>query len=124
MPGGTRPQPAAGNVAATDYPFKPVVAIPSTKYRWAKKKIKIRRRSDQLAISVVDNGLGMTAAKLNALRDESAGANIGLFNTNKRLILTYGATAALKIRSKPGRGTVVFFQIPATEEDFATPERD
>ena len=81
-------------------------------------KIKIRRQSSVLKISVIDNGLGIPQERLALIREHLRSEHqerdgIGLYNTNKRLILTYGKTAAIHIRSKFGFGTVVYFQIPA-----------
>jgi two-component system sensor histidine kinase YesM len=82
-------------------------------------KIKIHKHDSFLKISVIDNGLGIRRAKLAEIRDylrgdQKEGNNIGLYNTNKRLLLTYGETAAVHIRSKFEFGTVVYFQIPST----------
>jgi hypothetical protein len=38
--------------------------------------------------------------------------HIGLQNTNKRLILSYGPKSALRISSKPGLGTVIKKNLP------------
>lgn len=83
-------------------------------------KIKIRHLGAYLKISVIDNGLGIKQERLqeiqaNLIKDHHDNHNIGLSNTNKRLILTYGDSAALHIRSKFRFGTVVYFQIPLTE---------
>jgi two-component system sensor histidine kinase YesM len=79
-------------------------------------KIKIRNQGPFLKISVIDNGLGIRREKLAEINDHlrgdhQAGDNIGLYNTNKRLILTYGETATLHIWSKFKFGTIVYFQI-------------
>ena len=83
-------------------------------------KIKIRHLDPCLKISIIDNGLGIKPERLkeirtNLMNDHHASDNIGLSNTNKRLILTYGKTAGLHINSKFGFGTVVYFQIPLAD---------
>ncbi len=80
-------------------------------------KIKIQRRKSWLEISVIDNGLGMRRETLRELiaslwTEKKDGSHIGLYNTNKRLVLTYGEDYALRIWSKFNCGTVVRFRIP------------
>jgi two-component system sensor histidine kinase YesM len=80
-------------------------------------KIKIHAHDSFLKISIIDDGLGIKRDNLSKIRsflanDQNCSDHIGLFNTNKRLLLTYGETAAIHIRSKFGFGTVVYFQIP------------
>jgi two-component system sensor histidine kinase YesM len=82
-------------------------------------KIKILKLNSCLKISVIDNGSGITKEKLRDIRnnlevDNDHSDRIGLFNTNKRLKLTYGEKYGLKIRSKLGHGTVVYIRIPIT----------
>ncbi len=82
-------------------------------------KVKIRQLPTALKISIMDNGLGIESERLRNIRqnlihdiEEDTSSNIGLYNTNKRLILTYGNSAAIHIRSKLHLGTVVYFYIP------------
>jgi two-component system, sensor histidine kinase YesM len=80
-------------------------------------KIKIRQLASALKISIIDNGLGIERQRLAAIlkslaAENNTGSNIGLYNTNKRLILTYGESAAIHIHSKLHFGTVVYFYIP------------
>lgn len=80
-------------------------------------KIKIRQKGPMVKICIIDNGVGIPKERLNRIKynlssDNNEGSHIGLYNTNKRLTLTYGPSAALHIRSKVNFGTVVFFQIP------------
>lgn len=79
-------------------------------------KIKIYQREDSIRISVIDNGIGISQQKLNEIKYQlqrkdltHTEQHIGLFNTNLRLILTYGPYAALRIQSKEGWGTIVQF---------------
>jgi len=60
--------------------------------------IKIRKRLSQYE------------SDKNSVRE--SGKNIGLYNTNRRLQLTYGEKYGLQINSKYGMGTVVYVTIP------------
>ncbi len=79
-------------------------------------KIKIQKKENNIQIRVIDNGLGMTAAKLEQVRkrlkaDNSfESKNIGLSNINTRLLLKY--QRGLYICSKRGWGTVIKLMIP------------
>lgn len=81
-------------------------------------EIHIREEDGWLKICVKDDGVGMTKEKLakieeNLMQEEAPVGGIGLYNLNKRLILTYGEKSALAIESRAGEGTRVSFQIPA-----------
>jgi two-component system sensor histidine kinase YesM len=89
-------------------------------------KIRIRSVSSGTRIHVIDNGAGISRDKMDWINRElgrnddaqhpgEAGgrAHIGLFNTNKRLTLSYGREYGLRILSKPGWGTSVQVTIPA-----------
>ena len=88
-------------------------------------KIRIFKRNQQIYVSVIDNGIGMSKEKLQSLKENLGGANktasIGLDNVNKRLLLYYGYESALRIMSREGQGTCVSFHIPAEESVAATP---
>ena len=79
--------------------------------------IKVRAfiRQEQLWVTVTDTGIGMSKEQIqqnyrNMVDPESQ--NIGLANVNRRLVLNYGETAALRIISRQGRGTCFTFRIP------------
>lgn len=83
-------------------------------------KIKILHIRNCIKLAVIDNGLGITPSKLEEIRkklntDEEHFDHIGLFNTNKRLKLTYGEPFGVKVRSKFGLGTAIYIYIPALE---------
>lgn len=66
-------------------------------------------------IREVDEAAGtLTTPKLilDGIRDDTA-SHIGLYNANKRIMLTYGREYPLRIRSKPGRGTMVEMRFPS-----------
>jgi len=79
--------------------------------------IRIEEEGGNLIFSVSDNGSGITEEKLidvkESLHKDSIPTNgIGLYNLNKRLVLTYGEGSALSIESEPGIRTKVTFFIP------------
>ena len=81
--------------------------------------IYIHRKRQYLRILIIDNGLGIQPDKYKEIRsmlktgDPSTNRHIGLLNTNKRLILTYGEEYRLKVRSEYGSGVIVLIRIPA-----------
>ncbi|WP_238915789.1 sensor histidine kinase [Clostridium sp. YIM B02555] len=82
-------------------------------------KIKITLKNDSLMLSIIDNGIGIDKQNLEAIKnklnfDGNHTDHIGLFNTNKRLKLTYGNDYGLKINSKSGFGTVIYIIIPTS----------
>ena len=92
-------------------------------------KIKGLKIGKHLKLTVIDNGVGITKDNLNEIRNKllryqsdvnslwESGKNIGLFNTNRRLQLTYGQEYGLKINSKYGMGTVVYVTIPLADSN-------
>lgn len=87
--------------------------------RFGHIRLRIGISGGRLRIAVVDTGIGMDKRRLNQvkelLEDEEQMEHIGLFNTYKRLQLTYGGEARFRIRSKYGWGTVVQISLPAIE---------
>ncbi|MNZ70656.1 Sensor histidine kinase YpdA [compost metagenome] len=83
--------------------------------------------SDEIIITVKDNGQGMDAAALESLkrkllyttereaRTERAGgsfSSIGLSNVYERLTITYGERFSMEVKSEPARGTRITMYIP------------
>ncbi|MCR8630453.1 sensor histidine kinase [Paenibacillus radicis (ex Xue et al. 2023)] len=81
-------------------------------------KIKVLRcHPSCMRITVTDNGVGMNKEHLERISEHfrqntEIHDHIGLFNTNKRMTLTYGEAYGIQIRSKPGFGTVIDLNIP------------
>lgn len=85
-------------------------------------KIKIRKSGPDLVIAVIDNGIGMKRERLAEVRrrlaqdvqddDSLTSVHIGLYNTHKRLAISYGDAYGLTIQSKHGMGTCVRIRIP------------
>ncbi|WP_028612456.1 ATP-binding protein [Paenibacillus harenae] len=75
--------------------------------------IRIENAEDCFEVSVHDNGVGMPEEKIRQALDKpyDAGKGIGLRNTDRRLKQLYN-NKGLHIRSAPGQGTTVAFQIP------------
>ncbi|WP_128658896.1 hybrid sensor histidine kinase/response regulator [Paenibacillus sp. 598K] len=75
--------------------------------------IRIIREGDRATISVIDDGVGMTAAQIEEVlawpRKSAEGKGIGLSNTNQRLKQLYGQ--GLRIATQPGEGTTVSFDV-------------
>ncbi|MEK3936865.1 sensor histidine kinase [Sporosarcina sp. FSL W7-1349] len=82
-------------------------------------KILMRKLKDGIEIAVQDNGRGIPSERLVELGahqiSSATGTGVGLFNVNRRLVMTFGEQAALQIRSDSTRGTNVFFTIPKRE---------
>lgn len=81
--------------------------------------IHIVRDDHDLKIWLMDNGMGIPPERLKEIRtmlkDQEEIAkheHIGLFNVNKRLILTYGDDFGLGIKSVYRKGTAIYIRIP------------
>ena len=84
-------------------------------------KVKIYDRGDRISFAVLDNGKGVSGEELEEIYkkiNSKTSRNIGLTNLNRRLILRYGKEHRLKIRSKKGFGTVVYFDIPKEQNSI------
>lgn len=80
--------------------------------------LRIWQEGQNVIVSIADNGKGMTAQELEALRAQIAAAEetgqggIGLGNICRRIQLLYPKSGGFRIHSRPGRGTVVQLIIP------------
>lgn len=87
----------------------------------AKIKISIHEQNETIQIAVADNGTGIPTEKVATLVKEitasRSGTGMGLYNVNRRLIMTYGEKSGLDIQSNE-RGTTVSFQIPRSGGDL------
>ncbi|WP_246281355.1 sensor histidine kinase [Saccharibacillus qingshengii] len=78
---------------------------------------------DEVLIDVIDNGAGMTPERLRQVeesireKEESEESRIGLRNVHQRLIMTYGEECGLRISSELGKGTQIYFKIPAGRDE-------
>ncbi|MDX1983683.1 MAG: histidine kinase [Bryobacteraceae bacterium] len=76
-------------------------------------RIQARVRDGSLRITVSDTGAGFQ-------QTGTAGAGVGLENVTRRLRLSYGSQADLKVDSGPG-GTTVEFAVPAGTPELVSP---
>lgn len=80
-----------------------------------------RRLHRHIAVYVYDNGVGMDPEQLSRLQENlneeflCSSDSVGLRNTNFRLTLAYGKEASVRIRSRKGKSTIVYFFLPAEE---------
>jgi len=79
---------------------------------------------EDLRFTVQDNGVGISAERLAAIResfslelDSGIVKHIGLYNIQKVTCLLYGPRYGLEIESEPGAGTCVTLTIPYEMED-------
>lgn len=87
-------------------------------------KIAIKKLEEDMIITVSDNGVGMSAEKLQFLREESEKkflfqisskdeVSIGIRNVASRIKTFYGEEYCLSIESQEGIGTVFRMRLPA-----------
>jgi len=77
--------------------------------------VEALRRDGTLVLRVTDDGVGMTAEKLDAVRallkqapaESSQKTGYGISNVNERIQLSFGRNFGLRFESTPGRGTTV-----------------
>ena len=79
--------------------------------------IVIVEEHENLKITVRDTGVGIPETRLAELSERLRYAgdrfeHIGLFNTNRRIKLTFGDRYGISISSRPGNGTSVEIRIP------------
>ena len=82
-----------------------------------------------LTITVTDNGVGMTPAALDALRQSLAAedfdrTHIGVANVHHRIRMFYGAGWGLTVDSAPGQGTTATLRLPRCETNEMTKKED
>ena len=81
--------------------------------------VKVQRIGDDLRFEVRDNGKGIEADRLAAIRESFTMElnsvyvkHIGLYNIQKVVELMYGPNYGLTVESTPGEGTVVTLTMP------------
>ena len=75
-------------------------------------RIVAERRHSRLVCWVIDSGRGFDTTALDLLRGEAH----ALPMLHGRLSNIYGGRFGLKIRSRPGKGTLVHLWLPVTDE--------
>lgn len=73
--------------------------------------IKINERNKSIAISIVDDGVGIDLIHCDPLQKPTENS-IGLLNVHERLRGQFGLEYGLTIDSTPGRGTTVVMRLP------------
>jgi len=81
---------------------------------WLKTEVS----DHMLRVEVSDNGVGISADKINEINDslhdmeEEEEYRIGLRNVHQRLVMIYGDSYGLTLKSELGLGTQITFEIP------------
>ena len=82
--------------------------------------ITIKNENNFTYIKVKDNGQGMSKERAEEIGEtpvhSEIGSGLAIYNVNRRLIMTFGNHAALKIKSQPDEGTEIVFSIPLDTE--------
>lgn len=87
-------------------------------------KVTGERKEDTLIFKVVDDGKGMSAERINQVRQMIKGelldmnnkSGFGLFNVEQRINLNYGKGYGVDIKSMDGEGTEVTVTIPVIKK--------
>ena len=79
--------------------------------------ISIREDGENLLAEIADTGVGiaperLTELRTKLLRTDEHFEHIGLFNTNRRIKLTFGEAYGFTVESEPGAGTRVLVTLP------------
>lgn len=74
--------------------------------------LNVRREGEWMVVEVRDDGVGMTQECLNEIENKlksgkKSANHLGLWNINRRMILTYGEENGIHIESTAGKGTVI-----------------
>ena len=79
--------------------------------------IKLTSEQQDILISIIDDGMGMTRETLERLRTGAGDrqtAGYGIYNVDKRIKLAYGERYGVELFSRLGIGTTVRIRIPRT----------
>lgn len=83
--------------------------------------IDIKRYGENILISIIDNGNGISDEKLEELNDSLRnrtykGKSIGLTNANERIVIAYGEEYGIGFEKNKGQGVMVVVKLPFREE--------
>jgi len=83
--------------------------------------IQIAREHQQIVFVITDNGMGMSAEKVEELHhyfveDETMGESVGMKNVYTRLKICYGDEFTYAIDSETGHGTRIILRLPVNGE--------
>jgi sensor histidine kinase YesM len=83
-------------------------------------RIVVRSHGSHILVAVADNGAGMDSHARQRALDTRDGREHGLQTLTQQLILLYGETSRLRVFSRPDRGTIACFSLPADNMARAT----
>lgn len=90
--------------------------------------IRVYESENLLHIEVEDDGVGISAARLQAICKfdgtsirETTGAGIGLHNVHRRIQVSFGAQYGLEVESREGQGTIVKALLPIMRKEGLMP---
>ncbi|WP_080145909.1 histidine kinase [Marinilactibacillus piezotolerans] len=82
-------------------------------------KIRVHESHQQLIITIIDNGVGISEQTLERIRSSLEADHdtdhIGIANVHQRILYRYGPPYGLKIDSQAGKGTIVTISIPINQ---------
>lgn len=82
-------------------------------------KISLQSVDQEIEIRIEDNGKGISPERIAMIGsdkvDSETGTGVGIYNINRRLMMTFGDQAALSITSERNEGTTLSFRIPKME---------
>lgn len=82
-------------------------------------KIRVRKKNGDISIRIIDNGVGISKETLDEIKNRLCSnddkGHIGIYNTNRRLALTYGPLYGVSIKSRQGVGTIFTIKFPAMD---------
>ena len=85
--------------------------------------ISLKRENDELIVSILDNGRGMTQEQCAALEDgthmEGSKHHIGVRNAMQRMRMYYGQAVRIHISSALNEGTRITLYLPIEKEEAA-----
>jgi two-component system LytT family sensor kinase len=76
--------------------------------------IRSRLSHGKLIIDVEDDGVGITPGHSHSTGVLRQGTGIGMSNVRERLEVLFGDAATFEVTSRPGRGTYITMEMPAT----------
>lgn len=85
--------------------------------------IGARKEEDRLIITVMDDGVGIEQESLRQIKSglecemPDTSRHVGIWNTNARIKLQYGAEYGLFLESRQGDGTTVTMVLPARQKE-------
>ncbi|MBM7567738.1 sensor histidine kinase [Paenibacillus sacheonensis] len=91
-----------------------------------KLAVAIRREQDTVIVQVTDDGLGISAERLEQLNEQfrsamsgvaRSGSSVGLANVHARMQLYFGSGYTMSIDSEPGVGTEITLVLPTIRSE-------